>query len=146
MRSRNLMMWSLLITCAGGCSSDNAPPSVPTGISWVSYIQDCGSAAQSSNKVRSEDVYRRNYKGKCIRWSGQIVSISSKILGSGASIRVLMKPSYSPFSDVSLGVPKNITVTSLNKGDSIEYIGTINVQGGPFANHQIQVEQLRLIR
>ncbi|MHC4800319.1 MAG: hypothetical protein ACYTF1_27065, partial [Planctomycetota bacterium] len=110
----------------------------PTNITWQEYVNDCGVQAQKSNEVQAESLFREKYKGKVVKWSGGIMGIESKMLG-GSRITIMMSPCESPITgiDITLNVPRNVDVKSLNKNDMITFVGRIRIQGGVFTPHQL---------
>lgn len=118
----------------------------PTSITWSDYVADCGVIAQRDNEARSEVAFKSNYNGKRIRWSGRVVHVDSAMLGSGFAILVKMEPGdESIHSDIVLDVPKTMKsiVMSLEEHSLIDFVGTLNSQGGALSAHGIAVEQLR---
>lgn len=117
----------------------------PTSITWVAYMADCGVKAQEQNEARTERKFKQKYKGKRIRWRGRVVNIDTAFLSSGFTISVKMSPSdESLVSDLSLSIPRTFEslVLALNKADLIEFVGTINSQGGPLSNHSVRAERI----
>ena len=126
---------------------------------WEAYWRDCGKDAQRTNQARTEEVFRQQWKGEVVRWSGVVTSVRKRTSGDGFIINVKMNPSDSLVSKRTSGdgltikleiklsdslVPdlgvmasgsfKEI-VLGLNEGQTITFVGKISVQGGTFTNH-----------
>lgn len=117
----------------------------PTSITWSEYVSHCGVLAQRANQARTEQWFKREYKGKRIRWSGRVVNVTSAFLSDDYLVLVRMDPTDESLAfDVSLDVAESFfsIVMSLNKGDPIEFVGTITRQGGSLTGHNIQIEQI----
>jgi endonuclease YncB( thermonuclease family) len=121
-----------------------------TEITWEKYVEDCGLKAQDVNEAKTEANFRDKYKGKPVRWSGQVVSVKEKPIGEGYFVGVRMTPSesiLSSSSDLTLSVLKKHKekVLALKKDDMIEFAGKLSTQGGRVLNHDIEAEDFKVL-
>jgi hypothetical protein len=117
-------------------TSNNSTADVLT---WAEYRKNCGKDAQEVNEAMSEAVFRRQYAGRMVDWSGSVVAVSERDFGSGFSVTVQMQPSDALFADILVTVPKSLegAVLSLNKGDKVRFKGEMMSQGGMWAYHEL---------
>lgn len=117
----------------------------PAGaLTWADYRKKCGMAAQKENEATSEAVFRKEYAGRDVVWSGSVVAVSESVLGGGYSVTIRMQPSDSLVADVLLNVPKSLegSILALKEGDTVKFTGRIKSQGGPFSYHTLGASAL----
>jgi hypothetical protein len=108
-------------------------------LTWPEYRKNCGKEAQEVNEAMSEAVFRRQYAGRMVDWSGSVVAVTERDFGSGYSVIIQMQPSDALFADILITVPKALegTVLSLNKGDKVRFSGKMMSQGGMWSYHEM---------
>lgn len=132
---------------------ENAPPinliqkKVPQkGGTWEAFNRECGQTAYSSNQVRAEALFAKNWQGKTVDWTGTVVAIQQSTFGSYI-ITCKMPDSGSLVSDVSYKLPEKFrekfrdSVLKLSKGDAIRFQGTIVRQGGVLLDHVVEYDE-----
>ncbi len=133
-------------------SADQSEPTRPharqpqgSSIIWPAYVGDCGTKAQRENSARSVKAFRERYKGRRVRWTGEVSDVRLAMLGGGYTVLIKMAGSTAFVADLALVVPKSLadTVLALNSGEVVEFVGVINTQGGAILPHQINVTELR---
>lgn len=112
-----------------------------SNLTWRQYRQDCGLKAQEANTARTEKVFREKYESQEVCWIGEVVSLTESLFGNSYSVSIQMDPTDAMIADIILNVPDEFreTVMTLNKGDKVEFTGTIERQGGVFTSHAIDV-------
>ena len=76
-----------------------------------------------------KDEYWKQYKGKVIKWKGEVTSVSKGFLGN-LSLQIKMKPSTFT-SDLLISLKKDQTSKALkiSKGETVSFTGTLNRWG-----------------
>ncbi|HPD28620.1 MAG TPA: hypothetical protein PLL20_01400 [Phycisphaerae bacterium] len=108
---------------------------------WKDFMSACGTAAQQANEIQAVDLFEKQFKGKVVKWSGVVDRISTSIRGE-AQIWMKMSPTESLGPDLVLNAPRNLDLKSIRKGDTVEFLGQIETQGGAFTPHVLYCDQV----
>lgn len=113
--------------------------------SWQQYLTQCGAAAQQENAIRSHKLFSEKYAGSKVKWVGRVHRIREEVWGKDCVVEVKMSPTESVGSDVSLVVSnsKANTLVGLNRGDDIEFEGSLAEQGNSVSNHEVRCEHVK---
>lgn len=115
-------------------------------ITWDKFVADCGRKAQAANEAKSAAVFRQDYRGRIVTWTGVVEGVKEAPIFDGYYVHVSMKPTESLIggSDLMLSVPASFDdqVLKLKQGDRIRFSGRLEKQGGLILDHSIELDRI----